>query len=77
MREALEQGKTLSELEQAQLREHSEALDGEYYEVLRGSSWLESKLIEGGTASVRVGEQLSLAREALQGVDAILSKRHP
>jgi len=77
VREALEQGKTLSELEQAQLREHSEALDGEYYEVLRGSSWLESKLIEGGTASVRVGEQLSLAREALQGVDAILSKRHP
>jgi argininosuccinate lyase len=75
VRHALEQGKALSELEAEQVRGFSEHLDEEYYEVLSGKSWLESKQIEGGTASARVAEQINAAREALRGVDAILSER--
>jgi argininosuccinate lyase len=77
VRHALEQGKALSELEAEEVRGFSEHLDGEYYEVLSGKSWLESKQIEGGTASARVAEQIKAAREALRGVDAILSERRP
>jgi hypothetical protein len=43
--------------------------------VLSGKSWLESKQIEGGTASARLAEQIKSAREALRRVDAILSER--
>jgi len=75
VRQALEQGKSLSELSADELRGFSEHLDEEYYEVLRGTSWLESKTIEGGTASARLSEQLTTARAALRGVDAIISER--
>jgi argininosuccinate lyase len=75
VRQALEQGKSLSELSAEELRGFSEHLDEEYYEVLRGTSWLESKTIEGGTASARLAEQLTTARAALRGVDAIISER--
>ena len=34
-------------------------------DVLTTSSWLESKVSEGGTASVRVRAQLALARQLL------------
>ena len=44
----------------------SEALGGEAAEVLARSSWLESKVSEGGTASARVREQLEQARAALR-----------
>jgi argininosuccinate lyase len=75
VRRALEQGKALSELEEKELRGFSEHLDEEYYEVLRGSSSLESKRVEGGTASSRVTEQIKLARKRLRAVDAILSEK--
>jgi argininosuccinate lyase len=75
VRHALEQGKALSELDSGELRRFSEHLDEEYYEVLSGTSWLESKLIEGGTASARVSEQITMAREALRGIDTSLSER--
>jgi argininosuccinate lyase len=75
VRHALEQDKALSDLEAEEVREFSEHLDEEYYEVLSGTSWLESKQIEGGTASARLAEQIKSAREALRGVDAILSER--
>ncbi|MDQ3739852.1 MAG: argininosuccinate lyase, partial [Actinomycetota bacterium] len=42
-----------------------EALGEEARDVLAQSSWLESKVSEGGTASARVREQLELARAAL------------
>ena len=42
-----------------------EALGEDAGEVLASSSWLESKVSEGGTASSRVREQLELARAAL------------
>jgi argininosuccinate lyase len=65
VRDALEQGKTLSELTRNDLRRHSELLDDSYYEVLASDSWLESKGSAGGTASARVAEQLEAARATL------------
>jgi argininosuccinate lyase len=42
-------------------------LDDDAVTVLDSSSWLESKVSEGGTSSARVREQLAAAREALAG----------
>jgi argininosuccinate lyase len=65
VREALGRGVGLSELGEEELREHSEHLDGEFYEVLRRESALDSKRIEGGTGAEALARQLELAREAL------------
>jgi len=70
VRAALEDGRTLSQLTSAELAAHSALLGEhaeEYYGALRQDSWLESKISEGGTALVRVREQLQLARSALAG----------
>jgi argininosuccinate lyase len=75
VRHAQEQEKALSELDAAELRGFSEHLDEEYFEVLRETSWLESKTIEGGTASARVTEQIAAARETLKDIDAILEQQ--
>ena len=45
----------------AELAAHSEL----YYEALQQSSWLESKISEGGTSTARVREQIELARTTL------------
>src|SRR4051794_24892551 len=66
VREAVTSGRKLSELPLEEIRRHSDALDEEYYEVLSAQSWLESKVSEGGTASVRVREQLAHARAELE-----------
>ncbi len=68
VRDAVEGGKALSELSPEELRARSEHLDDSFYEVLRRSSWLESKAIDGGTASVAVAKQLEEARETLGAV---------
>jgi argininosuccinate lyase len=72
VRTALDDGRTLSQLTPDELREHSGVLAehaGEFIEVLAQSSWLESKVSEGGTATVRVKEQIEAARALLaQGV---------
>ncbi len=65
VRDALERGVALSELDAADLARHSELLDDEFYAVLATASALESKLAEGGTSSARVADQLDRAREAL------------
>jgi argininosuccinate lyase len=70
VREAVDSGRTLSELTREELTHHSEALDDEYYSVLAARSWLESKVSEGGTASSRVREQLAHARAELDGQPA-------
>ncbi len=75
VRSAIDQQKTLSEISPEELRELSDQLDDEYYKVLQGSSWLESKRIEGGTSSARVQEQLKRARVELRGVEALLEER--
>ncbi len=68
VREALDQGKALSELTPEDLGRHSELLDDSYYDVLRSGQWLESKISSGGTASTRVAEQLDAARVALEDI---------
>jgi len=65
VRRAIELGKPLSGLTRAQLAEESELLDEEFYAVLDGGAWLESKVSEGGTSLRRVHEQLEHARAAL------------
>jgi argininosuccinate lyase len=65
VRSALEQGKSLSELEREELASYSEMLDDEYYEVLRPERALEAKLSAGGTGSEALAAQLRQAREAL------------
>jgi argininosuccinate lyase len=70
VREAVDSGRTLSELSREELARHSDALDDEYYAVLERQSWLESKVSEGGTALDRVQEQLAHARAELDGQPA-------
>lgn len=65
VRRAVDSGRQLSELSTEEVSAASPLLDGEYYEVLRSSSWLESKVSEGGTSLERVREQLGRARAAL------------
>jgi argininosuccinate lyase len=66
VRDALEQGRALSELDAEDLRRHSELLaDGELAQLLGHRGWLESKVSEGGTSLRRVREQLALARDLL------------
>ncbi len=76
VRDAVEQGKSLSELSEEELRQRSEHLDGAYYEVLKRGSWLESKKIAGGTGSVPLAAQLGEATETLAAVKArVLEER--
>ena len=70
MRQALASGRPLSDLTREELAVHSDALDDEFYAVLAQSSWLESKVSEGGTALARVREQLAHARAELEGQPA-------
>jgi argininosuccinate lyase len=64
VREAVESGRPLAEIE-------SEHLDEEARGLLERSSWLESKDSEGGTAGRRVREQLQAARDALAAAPAV------
>jgi argininosuccinate lyase len=70
VRDAIAQGKPLSQLSRDELRERSEQLDDGFYEVLERDSWLESKRIEGGTGSGALAEQIELAHETLAAVKA-------
>ena len=66
VRAASERGKALSELADEELRELAPALppDG-FRALLEQSSWLESKVSEGGTSLARVRDQLTSARDVL------------
>jgi argininosuccinate lyase len=69
VRAAEEQGKRLSELSDDELRELAPQLDPRAFaELLEPAAWLESKISEGGTALVRVREQLEQARGVLADV---------
>jgi len=70
VRTALDGDRRLSELTREDLAAHSETLaknEERFREVLTRSSWLESKVSEGGTALARVREQIELARTVLGG----------
>ncbi|HMJ73386.1 MAG TPA: argininosuccinate lyase [Solirubrobacterales bacterium] len=76
VRDAVDSGRSLSELRPEELRERSEQLDDSFYEVLKRESWLESKRIEGGTGSAAIAEQIALAHETLAAVKArVLDER--
>jgi argininosuccinate lyase len=66
VRAADERGKALSDLTADELRELAPALppDG-FRAVLEQTSWLESKVSEGGTSLARVKDQLAAARHVL------------
>jgi argininosuccinate lyase len=74
VREAIAQGRPLSELSPEELRERSEHLDDSFYDLLRRDSWLESKRIEGGTGSAAVAEQIAVAQRTLGAVRARLAE---
>jgi argininosuccinate lyase len=68
VRTALDAGKPLSQLSGEELAAQSQTLAehaDEFHAVLAQSSWLESKVSEGGTSLARVREQIELARTAL------------
>jgi argininosuccinate lyase len=70
VRDAVEQGKSLSELSREEIAARSEHLDDSFYEVLQRSSWLESKRIKGGTGSAALAVQIGQAGETLAAVKA-------
>jgi argininosuccinate lyase len=65
VREALAADRQLSSLTLDELRGYSTELDDEAGALLAQDGWLESKASEGGTALVRVREQLAAARALL------------
>jgi argininosuccinate lyase len=64
VRSAIDQGKPLSGLTPEELAQHSPLLDKEFYGLVRGDTWLESKVSRGGTGLERVREQLERVRHA-------------
>jgi argininosuccinate lyase len=71
VRTAVDSGRKLSELSADELAAHNETLGShaeEFRQVLEQSSWLESKVSEGGTSSARIKEQLAAAQAVLDEV---------
>ena len=67
VRAAIERDKTLSELTDEELDELAPQFEPEAYRrLLDRSSWLESKISEGGTSLARVNDQLAQARHVLE-----------
>jgi argininosuccinate lyase len=67
VRAAGERGKRLSELTEEELAELAPQLrPADFRSLLEQSSWLESKVSEGGTALARVRDQLAQARHVLE-----------
>jgi argininosuccinate lyase len=65
VRTAVDSGRSLGDLTDDELRAASGQLDpAEFRALLAQSSWLESKVSEGGTSLARVREQLAAARSA-------------
>jgi argininosuccinate lyase len=66
VRVAVDSGRALAELTDAELAAASERLDpAAFRALLAQESWLESKVSAGGTSIARVREQLEAARDAL------------
>jgi argininosuccinate lyase len=67
VRTAVDSGRRLSELTAEELQAAGVEDEREFFALLDRSSWLESKVSEGGTALARVREQLERARAAIGG----------
>jgi argininosuccinate lyase len=71
VRAAVERGKRLSELTDEELGDLAPQLQpADFRALLEQSSWLESKVSEGGTSLPRVREQLAQARHVLEDTPA-------
>jgi argininosuccinate lyase len=70
VRAAVDRGKRLSELTEAELGELAPQLDGQFYELLDEHAILESKVSDGGTAMARVRDQLAQAKQVLREAGA-------
>ena len=70
VRHALDSGRMLSELTDAELKELAPQLGEGLGQVLTDGAWIESKVSEGGTALARVREQLERARQVLDQAGA-------
>jgi argininosuccinate lyase len=71
VRAAVDRGKRLSELTEDELAALAPQLAAaDFHALLEQSSWLESKVSEGGTALARVREQLAQARHVLEQAPA-------
>lgn len=77
VRQCVEEGRALSDLRPEELRQRTEHLDEEYYEVLKQSSWLESKRSEGGTSSQSLLKQIELASARLVSLASNQSRTAP
>jgi len=67
---AVDSGRSLSELADAELNGVPENAREAVRKALESGRTIESKVSSGGTSSVRVGEQLERAREALTALRA-------
>ncbi|MGH2955683.1 MAG: argininosuccinate lyase [Solirubrobacterales bacterium] len=65
VRTAVESGKRLSELQEAELDGIPESVRAALREMLREGGTIEAKISAGGTSGPRLGEQLDQARQAL------------
>jgi argininosuccinate lyase len=65
VRAAVDEGRLLSSFSDAELEAIAPAIDPQAFRALLHGGWLESKISAGGTALVRVREQLTAARAAL------------
>ena len=65
VRDAIAAGKPLSGLSREEIAARSEHLGDEYYAVLERSSWLESKVVAGGTGSQPLAAQIETAWKKL------------
>jgi argininosuccinate lyase len=71
VRASVERGKRLSELTDEELSELAPQLKpADFRALLEQSSWLESKVSEGGTSLARVRDQLAQARHVLEEAPA-------
>lgn len=61
VRSAIDQGKSLSEMELGELQKLCEHFDDQYYDLLKAKNWADSKLSTGGASKQRVNEQLNQA----------------
>jgi argininosuccinate lyase len=68
VRSALESGVKLSDLSREELAAHSDLLDDSYYDLFEAGRSIESKSSSGGTAAVRLTEQLGAARVELRSL---------
>jgi argininosuccinate lyase len=66
VRRVLSEGRLLSDLDTSELRQASDLLDEQFYELLAQRAWLESKTSAGGTSLAMVRNQIQQARERLQ-----------